>query len=483
MADKISRRKILGLGAATIAGYSLARKQAHATNHGGSGAGYQPFRGYNPPRGGARPYWEKTYSGGPVDVKPLPAVLPGKGYKPIVVPNGGVLPFKIVDGVKVFHLIAEEVDWAFDSGLRAKCWGYNGRVNGTAIEAVEGERVRIYVTNKLSVATSVHWHGFNLPNGMDGVGGLTQPYIKAGETVKYEFTLRQYGTQMFHSHHDEMTQMGMGLIGMFIIHPRNPAPEYHVDRDFSLMISEWSIEAGTSRPNTLEMSDFNVLTLNGKSFPSTAPLVCKTGDKVRIRLGNLGATDHHPMHLHGHHFRITATDGEDIPLSAQWPETTALVAVGQSRNVEFIADAPGDWAFHCHMTHHVMNQMGHQFPNMVGVKPGDLDQRFQSLVPGYMTMGHTGMDMGKMAEVMPYPQNTISMKGATGPFGDYISMGGLFTVVKVRDQLRSYDEDPGWYKHPPGTVALKATDADLGRDGIVVGEKTASSSQGDSSHH
>ena len=363
MSNKLSRRQILGIGAAAVAaGITLPRKQTEATHHGGSGAEYKPFRGYNPPRGDARPYWEKTYSGGPVDVKPLPVVLPGKGYKPVVVPNGAALPCKIVDGVKVFHLIAEEVDWAFDSGLRAKCWGYNGRVNSTVIEAVEGERVRIYVTNRVPVSTSVHWHGFNLPNGMDGVGGVTQPYIKPGETAKYEFTLRQYGTQMFHSHHDEMTQMGMGLIGNFIIHPRNPSSEYHVDRDFSLMISEWDIPAGTSRPNTLEMNNFNILTINGKVFPSTAPLVCKTGDKVRIRFGNLGATDHHPMHLHGHHFRVTATDGEEIPLSAQWPETTVLVAVGQSRNVEFIADAPGDWPLHCHMTHHIMNQMGHGFP-------------------------------------------------------------------------------------------------------------------------
>jgi hypothetical protein len=310
---------------------------------------------------------------------------------------------------------------------------------------------------------------------MDGVGGLTQPHIKAGETVKYEFTVRQYGTQMFHSHHDEMTQMGMGLIGMFIIHPRNPSPEYHVDRDFSLMISEWDIPAGTSRPNTLEMNDFNVLTLNGKAFPSTAPLICKTGDKVRIRFGNLGATDHHPMHLHGHHFRVTATDGEEIPLSAQWPETTVLVAVGQSRNIEFIADAPGDWPIHCHMTHHIMNQMGHDFPNMVGIKTEGLEEKLRPLLPSYMTMGHTGMDMGRMAEVMPYPKNTISMKGAPGPFGDYISMGGLFTILKVRDRLTSYNEDPGWYQHPAGTVALKASDEELRRDGIDVSKLTVQS--------
>ena len=184
-----------------------------------------------------------------------------------------------------------------------------------------------------------------------------------------------------------------------------------------------------------------------------------------------------PKNIHGHHFRITATDGEDIPFSAQWPETTALVAVGQTRNVELITDAPGDWAFHCHMTHHVMNQMGHEFPNMVGMKTGELDEKIRPLLPAYMTHGHTGMDMGKMAEVMPYPRNTISMKGATGPFGDYISMGGLFTIVKVRDRLKSYDEDPGWYQNPPGTVALKASDAELARDGIDVNESSARGGQ------
>jgi hypothetical protein len=273
---------------------------------------------------------------------------------------------------------------------------------------------------------------------------------------------------MYHSHHDEMTQMGMGLIGMFVVHPRNPTSEYRVDQDFALLLSEWVMEAGTARPNTVKDSGFNILTINGKAFPSTAPLICKTGDRVRIRLGNLGAMDHHPIHLHGFHFRITATDGEDIPLSAQWPETTVLVAVGQTRTIEFIADAPGDWAMHCHMTHHVMNQMGHEFPNMVGMNPGDLEAKLRPLLPAYMMMGHTGMDMGKMAEFMPYPQNTISMKGASGPFGDYISMGGMFTVVKVRDRLASYDQDPGWFEHPKGTVALKASDADLARDGIVI---------------
>ena len=302
-------------------------------------------------------------------------------------------------------------------GLRAKCWAYNGYVNSTMIEAVEGERVRIYVTNRLPVATSVHWHGIYLPNGMDGVAGLTQPYIKPGETAKYEFTLRQYGTFMFHSHHDEMTQMGMGLIGMFVIHPAQPGAGISCGPGLCDYAQRMGHQSGHRPPEHPGNDGLQHPDDERQSLPVHRPLVCKTGDKVRIRLGNLGAMDHHPIHIHGHYFRITATDGEDIPLSAQWPETTVLVAVGQTRNIEFIADAPGDWAFHCHMTHHIMNQMGHEFPNMVGVQPGDLDKKLQSLLPGYMTMGHTGMDMGRMADIMPMPANSIPMKGAVGPSG------------------------------------------------------------------
>ena len=124
------------------------------------------------------------------------------------------------------------------------------------------------------------------------------------------------------------------------------------------------------------------------------------------------------------------------------------------------------------MSHHTMNQMGHAFTNMVGMKRAGLDERIRPLLPAYMTHGQAGMDMGKMAEIMPYPRNTISMKGATGPFGDYIPMGGLFTIVKVRDELEGFEGDPGWYSHPPGTVALKASEAELARDGIDVNESS-----------
>ncbi len=432
----------------------------------------------------SRTQWEESYSGGPLDVEPKSPGTPGQDYKPVVTPAGGALPWKIIDGVKVFHLIVEDIDHEFAPGLKAKCWGYNGRVNATTIEAVEGDRVRIYVTNRIEAPTTTHWHGIYLPNGMDGVGGLNQRAIKSGETFKYEFTLRQHGTFMYHSHHDEMTQMGMGLIGMFIIHPRNPRPEDRVDRDFAIMLSEWRIDPGTSRPNTLEMSDFNVLTMNAKCFPGTESLVVKKNDRVRIRFGNLGAMDHHPIHLHGYHFRITATDGGRIQLSAQRPETSVLVAVGQTRDIEFIADAPGDWAMHCHMTHHVMNQMGHEIPNMVGVKPGDLNKKVNSLLPAYMTMGTDGMgDHGLHVESghMQVPDNSIPMVGAKGPF-DYITMGGMFTILKVRENLASYDEDLGWYDYPEGTVAKLASSDELRHDGIDPGISPADPASKEGQH-
>ncbi len=393
---------------------------------------------------------------------PFPPAQPGTDYTPVITPNGAALPWKLVDGVKVYHLISEVVQHEFAPGLNAECWGYNGRVHGPTIEAVEGDRVRIYVTNKLPEPTSVHWHGVLLPNGMDGVAGLNQKAIQPGETFKYEFTLRQHGTHMYHPHHDEMTQMALGMMGLFIIHPRQPKGP-RPDRDFAFMLSEWKIKPGTRRPDPNAMIDFNLLTLNARAFPGTEPLIAKSGDRVRMRFGNLSAMDHHPIHLHGYQFKITETDGGQIPESAQWPETTALVQVGSTKTIEFVANEVGDWALHCHMTHHVMNQMGHDIPNMIGVKPAPLDQKIQPLLPGYMTMGHNGMgDMGDMG--MAVPKNSIPMVGGHGPHG-YITMGGMFTILKVREGITSY-EDPGWYTRPPGTAAEIASENDLRKDGI-----------------
>lgn len=390
-------------------------------------------------------------------------------YTPVVVPNGKKLPFRMVNGAKVFHLVAEELQHEVASGLTATVWGYNGSFPGPVIEVVEGDRVRIYVTNNLPEATSVHWHGILLPSGMDGVSGLSQAAIKPGETFKYEFTLKQHGTHMYHSHFDEMVQVGLGTTGMFIIHPKDPRLQ-PIDRDFVLMLGEWRIDVGTRRINPIEMTDYNVLTFNGKAFPATEPLVAKTGQRVRIRVGNLSQMSHHPIHLHGYQFRIVETDGGQIPESAQQRETTVLTPVGSTRAVEFIADAPGDWALHCHMTHHVMNQMGHAIPNMVGVQSGDVEKKIQKLIPDFGLVGQRGMGgHGEHMQHMKLPKNSIPMMGGQGPFG-YIDMGGMFTVLKIRNEVGDYS-DPGWYQNPQGTVATVATDEDLKADlGVSAGK-------------
>jgi len=392
----------------------------------------------------------------------LPPGQPDVDYRPVVTPNNPKLPWKMVEGVKVFHLVAEEVEHLFAPGLKAKCWGYNGSVHGPTIEAVEGDRVRFYVTNRLPEPTTLHWHGLLVPNGMDGVGGLTQHIIHPGETYKYEFVLRQHGTFMYHPHHDEMTQMALGMMGLFIIHPRgiDQAP----DRDFAILLSEWKITPGTSRPDPNEMTEFNILTMNAAVYPATEPLVVKQGQRVRIRFGNLGAMDHHPIHLHGYSFCVVDTDGCPIPAAAQERGATVLVPVGSTRTIEFMADAPGDWAMHCHMTHHVMNQMGHGALNLIGVDTEKIDDKVRStLIPGFMNMGQAGMgDMGEMG--MDVPRNSIPMVGGQGQY-DPITMGGMFTILKVRPDLTSYD-DPGWYQHPAGTLARLATPEELKRDGI-----------------
>jgi FtsP/CotA-like multicopper oxidase with cupredoxin domain len=390
----------------------------------------------------------------------FPPGEPGTDYVPVVTPNGATLPWKVVGGVKVFHLVAEPVEHEFAPGLQAHCWGYNGRTPGPTMEVVAGDRVRIYVTNKLPEATTVHWHGVIVPNGMDGVQGMTQPGIPPGETFRYEFAFPHPGTFMYHPHFDELTQLGMGLNGMIVVHPRRPK-EPRPDRDFVIMLNEFFLDPGTRRPNTLVVTDFNIFTFNGKAFPATEPLVARQGDRVRIRLGNLSAQDHHPIHIHGHSFWVVETDGGQIPPSAWWPETTVLVPVGAVRAIDFIADNPGDWAVHCHMTHHIMNQMGHNFPLLVGVDSGDWDEKIRRLLPGYMTMGQNGM--GRMGG-MPLPSNSIVMKGMNYQFGT-IDMGGMVTMLKVRAGITSY-EDPGWYRGPDDTVARRATAQELSADGI-----------------
>lgn len=384
----------------------------------------------------------------------LPPKAPstGRPFNPVVTLNGWSAPWRMKNGWKEFHLIAEPVIRELAPGMKATLWGYNGSSPGPTIEVVEGDKVRIFVTNKLPEHTTIHWHGQRLPNGMDGVGGMTQPQIPVGKTYVYEFEAKRPGTFMYHPHADEVTQMAMGMMGFWVTHPKNP--ELHkVDRDFVFLLNSYDIEPGSSTPKVNTMLDFNLWTWNSRVFPGIDSLVCRQGDRVRIRFGNLSMTNH-PIHIHGHEFEVTGTDGGWVPQSARWPEVTTDVAVGQMRAIEFDATDVGDWAFHCHKGHHTMNAMGHDVPTMIGVDQRKIAEKIIRIIPDYMAMGDKGMaDMGAME--MPLPDNTLPMMSGNGPFGP-IEMGGMFTTVKIRkDQKPGNYKDPGWYKHPKGTVAYE----------------------------
>ena len=384
----------------------------------------------------------------------MPPLLPpnGRPYNPVVTLNGWTLPWRMNQGVKEFHLVAEPVVREMAPGFFVNMWGYNGQSPGPTIEVVEGDRVRIFVTNRLPEHTTIHWHGQRLPNGMDGVGGLNQPQIPAGKTFVYEFTAKRPGTFMYHPHADEMVQMAMGMMGLWITHPRARHPHIaNVQRDYAFLLNAFDIKPGAMTPQVNTMLDFNIWAWNSRVFPGISPLVARLGDRVRVRVGNLTMTNH-PIHIHGIEFEVTGTDGGPVPATARWPEVTTDIAVGQMRQLEFIADEPGDWAMHCHKSHHTMGAMGHGVPTMIGVDHSGLVRPLMRANPDYMVMGERGMaDMGEMQ--MELPRNTFPMMTGPGPYGP-IEMVGMFTTLKVRAGLGANDyRDPGDYAMPPGTQA------------------------------
>ena len=399
---------------------------------------------------------------GPSDATPPPRAA--AGYRPVRTLNGWTLPFRMNDGVKEFHLVAEEIEHEFAPGSRAICWGYNGTTPGPTIEAVEGDRVRLFVTNRLKEPTSVHWHGIDLPNGFDGVAGLNQPHILPGETFVYEYTLKQHGTHMYHPHADEMTQMAFGMMGLFIIHPR-AGEEEPIDRDYAFLLHNWALHPGTYRPDPSIMQDFDLWTFNSKVFPAIEPLVMRTGERLRIRIGNLSMWNH-PIHLHSNPFWVTGSDAGRWPRSQWRREVTEIIGVGQMRDFEFVATEPGDWALHCHMAHHTMGPMGHGIPNPTGVNQRGVEAQIRKLLPGYMAMGENGMSEHSehVAMGLTGPENTLPMMAGQGQFGP-IEMGGMFTVVKVRDDLAAEDfRDPGPYRYPKDRIARRvSSDANFGQ--------------------
>jgi FtsP/CotA-like multicopper oxidase with cupredoxin domain len=351
MESETTRRDFLVGGAAATAGLVATIPEARTTEQAALHQQHQH---------GAREYpRDHAGAGGTVGSgTDRGKLVPGRraaDQPPVLVetPDLAKLPWRMVNGAKEFHLHARHTRREFLPGMLMDVWGYNGSMPGPTIEVTEGDRVRIVVHNELPESTTVHWHGLDVPNRMDGVHGVVQDPIPPGGTFTYEFDLHQNGTFFYHSHGP--MQEGMGMAGLFLIHPRSVySPP--VDHDFALLIQEWAILPQNTIPNTTSM-EFNFFTLNGRSAPFVTPLVVRLGSRVRIRFVNMSPIDHHPMHLHGHTFWITGTEAGRIPEPAWLPSNNVLVAVAQARDIEFIANNPGDWMIHCHMFHHMMNHM------------------------------------------------------------------------------------------------------------------------------
>lgn len=264
-------------------------------------------------------------------VKAFPAKTAGKGNQ--------LLSPRIEKGFKIYDLTASKIQWETMPGQKVEAWAYNGQVPGPQIRVRQGDRVRVVLKNELPESTAIHYHGLEIPNDQDGVPFITQPPVKPGETFTYEFTVTNDGSHMYHSHHNAAKQVGLGLLGAFIVEPRSPLAVEKADIDHVMILNDGS----------------HGYTLNGKSFPATEPIVAKLGQKARIRFMNEGMMIH-PMHLHGMHMTVIAKDGWAQP--APWKCDTLNIAPGERWDVIVNCNNPGTWAFHCHILPHAESEHG-----------------------------------------------------------------------------------------------------------------------------
>ncbi len=359
MGPNFSRRGFLGGGllgsALTLPFMAGARQQAYADNSPGE---------YTPP----------------LRKRPL-----SDGIVPVQALGIPTIPYEMDGDVKVFRLRSGPVtlhwpDMSDGMGMQQRpiaAWGYNGSSPGPTFEVTEGDTVRIIFTNGLNAKTTIHWHGLHIPLAMDGVPDFSQPPVRPGETFVYEFTINQHGTYFYHSHVMGAKQVGLGLMGFFIVHPRNPPDWYYVDHDYLFFLHTWKINPGGPSPDTLEMSEFNYFTMNGQPGPQIPPMAAKIGEKVRIRVTNLSMLAH-PIHLHGHTYRVTEMGAGFLAPNQHMKMNTTNVSSAEVRTVDWVAERVGKWLFHCHFSHHVMNDM-HRIP-----------------LPTDPSMDNMNMDMGGM---------------------------------------------------------------------------------------
>lgn len=282
--------------------------------------------------------------------------VPSEGVLPATENEGGqLLPFTLDGEIKTFELTARPVLWNINADTRVTAWSYNGTVPGPMIRVTEGDKMRVVFKNELPDPTSIHWHGLLVPSNMDGVSQpeLSQPPVLPGDTFVYEFEAKPAGTFMYHSHYDTDTQINVGLFGGFVVEPKEWSAE-KPDQDITLILNEWRVINGVTFPAMPTMSEPNFFTINGKTYPDIPAINVKLGERVRIRFIGAGQFEH-PMHLHGMPFKIVATDGYPVPEAAQLTKDVIPVHPGERFDIEFVADNPGQWAFHCHIVHHATN--------------------------------------------------------------------------------------------------------------------------------
>jgi FtsP/CotA-like multicopper oxidase with cupredoxin domain len=268
------------------------------------------------------------------------------GGEATTLPMGNQPLTPTLDGnTNVFDISIDEIEHRIDAQTAPiAALGFNGTWPGPRLDVVEGDRIRVVFTNNLHESTGIHFHGQRLPNNMDGVPHVTQDPILPGASFTYEFTATATGSHMYHSHHNATDQVGRGLLGAFIVAPRDPAQRY--DALF-----------GTTQDIVWISNDaLGGFTINGRGFPATAPIVATLGEKIVIRFMNEG-TMMHPWHLHGMPMRVVARDGYPLGPAAFTCDTLG-VNPGERWDVVIDCDAPGAWAFHCHILPHAEGMDG-----------------------------------------------------------------------------------------------------------------------------
>jgi FtsP/CotA-like multicopper oxidase with cupredoxin domain len=400
-------------------------------------------------------------------------------YLPVLTTDIGDLDFTMEGSTKVFRLVAEVIRQKIHPDKTLDLWGFNGSAPGPTIQVSQGDHIRVIFDNHLPEPCSLHWHGFEDMIRNDGMPGISQEPVKPGGSFIYEFDIHQAGTYFYHSHM-AMQEMA-GMLGGFIMHPRTP-DRPHCDKDFLLHLQEYAVLPNNTVPNTMNM-EYNWLLLNGKAGPASTPLVVRQGERVRVRFVNLGM-DHHPMHIHGYTFQVTGTEGGRIPQTAWWPGTTVLVGVAQARDIEFTADRVGDWMLHCHLPHHMMNQMSSNVGAMTR-RPGqpagvDMNTGMGMLQgsPGaptgedYGTSLGRGMGFGSTADMAttngPLQQPKMAMPGMADMGSDVSSnanavpgfpqdayMEGPSMAMDQRvEKPENYGLRPGWSGYMMGMMTF-----------------------------